>query len=66
MDDKREAEEFNNFIKAWAQKKMRLQEKKLKYYARLYYGKSVAIMYVKEGVSAKIVREGDTEEEVES
>lgn len=62
MDDKREAEEFDSFIKAWALKKMRRQEKKLKYFVRLYYGKPMAIIYAQDG--AKIVHNDGTEEEV--
>lgn len=62
MDDKREAEEFDSFIKAWALKKMRRQEKKLKYFARLYYGKPMAIIYAQDG--ATIVHNDGTEEEV--
>lgn len=62
MDDKREAEEFDNFIKAWALKKMRRQEKKLKRFARIYFGEPVAIIYAKNG--AKVVSKDGTEGEV--
>ncbi len=37
------------FIKKWALKKMRKLEKKLKRYARIYFGKPMAIVYCQTG-----------------
>lgn len=62
MDDNQETEEFNDFIRAWALKRMRRQEKKLKYFARLYFGEPMAIVYARSG--AKIIHRDNTEEEV--
>jgi len=62
VDDKREAEEFDSFIKAWALKKMRRQEKKLKRFASIYFGEPVAIIYAKNG--ARVVSKDGTEGEV--
>lgn len=62
MGDKREMEEFNNFIKTWALKKMHRQEKRLERFARIYFGEPVAIIYAKNG--AKVVSKDGTEGEV--
>lgn len=40
-----ELQEFQGFMRQWAAKKMRKQEKKLRKYARLYFGKPVSIIY---------------------
>ena len=45
--------EFKKFMKKWAHKKMQKLEKKLHYYARIFFGEPVMIVYVKK--DAKIV-----------
>lgn len=44
-----EAQEFQGFIRQWVLKKMRKQEKKLRKYAKLYFGEPVTIIYAKDG-----------------
>ena len=56
-----ETKEFQDFIRAWALMKMRKQEKKLCYYASIYFGEPVAIVYARNG--AKVIHNG-TEGEV--
>jgi hypothetical protein len=46
--DIEELQEFNNYIRQWALKKMRKQEKKLLYYAEVYFGEPVTIVYAKD------------------
>lgn len=41
--------EYRDFVRAWALKKMKKQEKKLKHYAQLYFGEPVAIVYARKG-----------------
>ena len=60
--DEQEYKEFRKWIREFAYKKMQKLEKKLKYYARLYFEEPVAIVYAKNG--AKIVTKDGTEGEV--
>lgn len=57
-----EEKDFKDFIKKWAFKKMRKQEKKLRYYARLYFEEPVSIVYLKNGT--KVIRKDGTEGEI--
>lgn len=50
------------FIKKWAYKKMQKLEKKMKKYARIYFGKPMAIMYVANGT--KVVHQDGSESEI--
>lgn len=54
-----EYKEFQKFIRQWAYKKMQKREKRLKYFARIYFGEPVAIIYAKNG--AKVVCKDGTE-----
>lgn len=58
VDDK-EFQEFQEYVKDWAFKKMQKLEKKLQRYARMYFGDPVAILYARNGV--KIVHGDGTE-----
>ena len=40
-----EYEEFEGFIKEWAWKKMRKLERKIKRFAKIYFGGPVVLMY---------------------
>lgn len=57
-----EAKDFKDFIKRWAFKKMRKYEKKLQYFAELYFGEPMAIVYLKNGT--KVTRNDGTEGEI--
>lgn len=50
-----ESQEFQGFMRQWAAKKMRKQEKKLRKYARIYFGKPVSIIYSWDGTKAQEV-----------
>lgn len=49
-------------IKQWALKKMKKQEKKLKRYAKIYFGEPMGIVYCRSGV--KIVHNDGSESEI--
>ena len=57
-----EEKEFKDFIRQWALKKMKRHEKKLKRYARIYFGEPMAIIYARNG--AKIVHNDGSEGEI--
>ena len=62
-----EAKDFKDFIKKWAFKKMRKQEKRLQYYARIFFGEPVTIVYARE-VSVEVtnvIHEEDLEGEIQ-
>ena len=40
-----ELQEFQGFMRQWALKKMRKLEKKLRKYAKIYFGEPVTIIY---------------------
>ena len=44
-----ELQEFQDFMRQWALKKMRKHEKKLRKYAKVYFGEPVTIIYAKDG-----------------
>ena len=54
-----EFKEFQYFIKQWAAKKMRKQEKKLRKYAKIFFGEPVTIIYAKDGT--KVTRSDGVE-----
>lgn len=47
--NEKELDAQQEFIRKWALKKMKKQEKKLKRYARIYFGKPMAIVYCQIG-----------------
>lgn len=44
-----EVQEFQGFMRQWALKKMRKLEKRLRKYAKIYFGEPVTIIYAKDG-----------------
>lgn len=59
-----EAKDFKDFIKRWAFKKMRKYEKRLQYYAGLFFGEPVTIVYARE-VSVEVTHKIDSEGEIQ-
>lgn len=59
-----EAQEFQDFIRNWALKKMRKQEKKLRYYAGIYFGEPMAIVYARNGT--KIIHNNGEESVIQA
>ena len=44
-EEKKEYMEFQECVRKWAIKKMRKQEKRLEFFARIYFGEPVSIIY---------------------
>ena len=57
--EEQEFQEFQDFTRKWALKKMRKLEKKLRKYAKIYFGEPIAIIYARNGV--KVVHKDGTE-----